>query len=414
MQDVKTIIRLITSLLLISTTGSVLSQNMVYAPNIKTLQVTKNSNPLLPAVIKLGSSSYLTFSWDEMSHDYHRYIYRLEHCTWDWQTSDDMFESEWLGGLNNLPVEDYHTSFNTTQIYTHYSFSIPNANTSVLLSGNYRLQVFEDGNEDKGPVLESRFQVYEDIVGIFCDVSSNTDIDCNNSHQQVTLAMRYGQLDVSDPNSQIHTVVTQNRRPMRTVTNIPANIRSNTGLEWTHRQDLIFPAGNEYHKFEILDVHVSGMNVDNMRWYDPFFHATLWENVVELNYLSAEDQNGAFYPRTQKQTDNNTQSEYVIVHFALKSPRLNGNVYVNGQWSNGECDPSCRMEYNEAERRYEAAIMLKQGFYNYQYILEDGSTKKTMGDFWQTENEYQTFIYFRDLGGRYDRLVGFACVKSCL
>ena len=72
------------------------------------------------------------------------------------------------------------------------------------------------------------------------------------------------------------------------------------------------------------------------------------------------------------------------------------------------------MEYNETERRYEAAIMLKQGFYNYQYILEDGSTKKTMGDFWQTENEYQTFIYFRDLGGRYDRLVGFACVKSCL
>ena len=156
------------------------------------------------------------------------------------------------------------------------------------------------------------------------------------------------------------------------------------------------------------------MNVDNMRWYDPFFHATLWENVVEMNYLSAEDQNGAFYPRTQNQTDNNTQSEYVIVHFALKSPRLNGNVYVNGQWSNGECDPSCRMEYNEAERRYEAAIMLKQGFYNYQYILEDGSTKKTMGDFWQTENEYQTFIYFRDLGGRYDRLVGYACVKSCL
>jgi hypothetical protein len=72
------------------------------------------------------------------------------------------------------------------------------------------------------------------------------------------------------------------------------------------------------------------------------------------------------------------------------------------------------MEYNQASRCYEAAIMLKQGFYNYQYILEDGSTRKTMGDFWQTENEYQTFVYFRDQGGRYDRLVGYACVKSRL
>lgn len=412
MRNVHSIIRLAISFLVMTATGGAMSQNMVFDGNVRTLQVTKNNNPLLPAAIRLGSRSFLTFSWDEMSHDYHRYIYRLQHCTWDWQPSDEMFESEWLKGLNDLPVENYHTSFNTTQIYTHYSLSIPNENTSVLLSGNYRLLIYEDGEEEKGPVLESRFQVYEDIAGVYCGVSTNTDIDCNKSHQQVTLEMRYGGLNVLDPESQIHSVVTQNRRPLRTVAGTQPNIRKADGLEWTHREELIFPAGNEYHKFEILDVHVSGMNVDNMRWYEPFYHATLWENVVENNYLSAEDQNGAFYPRTQNQLANDTQSEYVIVHFALQSPRLQGNVYVNGQWSNGECDPACRMEYNDETGCYEAAVLLKQGFYNYQYIMEDGSTDKTMRDFWQTENEYQVFVYFRDQGSRYDRLVGYTCVKS--
>ena len=70
------------------------------------------------------------------------------------------------------------------------------------------------------------------------------------------------------------------------------------------------------------------------------------------------------------------------------------------------------MEYNDKYECYEASILLKQGYYDYQYITADGATLDTMRDFWQTENEYQTFIYYKESGSRYDRIVGYTRVNT--
>lgn len=387
-------------------------QHMVYGNGIHTLQVCLNGNPLLPPVLTLGKSSQLNISWDEMSHDYHRYIYRIQHCTWDWQENQELFESDFLQGTNDLPVEDYETSFNTTQIYTHYSLDFPNQDATVLLSGNYKLLVFEDGYIENGPVIEVRFYVAESGMRLTTQVSANTDIDFNDKHQQVSMSLSYGTTKVNNPNSQIQAVVIQNSRTSRTVSGVRPNIIKGDGLEWQHREELIFPAGNEYHKFEILNVSQSGMNVDHMRWFDPYYHATLWTDQVPASYISNKDHNGAFIPRTEDQDNNNTQAEYVVVHFALSSPPLDQDVYINGKWSNGELDSNCLMHYNEELKLYEATLLLKQGYYEYSYITSDGSTLNTMGDFWQTENEYQTFIYYRETGGRYDRLIAYSRVNT--
>lgn len=387
-------------------------RHRVYAENIRTLQVTLNDNPLLPPVLKLGKSSYLRISWDEMSHDYHRYTYRIVHCTRNWDTTADLFESDYLQGINGLPVEDYETSFNTTQIYTHYSLTFPNRDASVLISGNYKLLVFDEDNEEEGPVLEVRFRVVENEMSLSTQVSSNTDIDVNDSHQQVSLRLNYGTLGVTDPYNQIYAVVMQNRSEINTVAGVRPDINKANGLEWQHCKEFIFPAGNEYTNFEILDMSVSGMNVDNMRWHEPYYHATLWANTVPHSYSSHEDRNGAFYPRTKNQVNNNTEAEYVIVHFALESPRLSKDVYVSGEWSNGDTDPKCLMQYHEDTQSYEASVLLKQGYYDFRYITQDGSTEGVWGNFWQTENEYQTFIYFKEQGGRYDRIVGYSCVNT--
>lgn len=387
-------------------------RHKVYDENIRTLRVTLNDNPLLPPVLKLGHSSYLRISWDEMSHDYQRYAYRIQHCNRDWEPTTDLFESDYLNGINGLPVEDYETSFNTSQIYTHYSLTFPNHDVSVLLSGNYKLLVYDEESDEEEPVIEVRFTVVEQAMNLSMQISSNTDIDVNDSHQQVTLNLNYGSIKVTDPYSQIHAVVTQNRSGLHTVAGVRPNVNKANGLEWKHCRELIFPAGNEYTNFEILDMHLSGMNVDNMRWYDPYYHATLWTNTVPHSYSTVEDRNGAFYPRTKNQESNNTEAEYVIVHFSLESPRLSKDVYVNGEWSNGDIDPECKMHYREDMGCYEASILLKQGYYDFRYITQDGSTAETWGNFWQTENEYQTFIYYREQGGRYDRIVGYTCVNT--
>lgn len=385
----------------------------VYSPQIQCVQVVVDGNPLLPPLLDIDKQQHVEISWDEMSHDYHRYIYHIQHCQYDWAPSDGIFESDYLNGMNDQPVEDYEKSFNTTQIYTHYSVRFPNPETGLRLSGNYKVLIYEDGGNKEEPIIEARFCIYEKAVSIHTEVSSDTDIDFNKQHQQVSLRLNYGGLTVTDPHEQLRTVVMQNRRWDNRVVNPKANIRNQNGIAFTHCKELIFPAGNEFHKFEIIDVNRAAMGVDRMEWFEPFYHATLFAETTGRNYRYDEDQNGTFVIRCEDDEEESTTAEYVLVHFLLKSERLpGGDVYVTGQWADGIFNEKYKMKYNELEQQYEAIVMLKQGYYSYQFVQEDGKTLRTMGDFYETENEYSTLVYFRAQGARTDRLVGYSCVKT--
>ena len=47
-----------------------------------------------------------------------------------------------------------------------------------------------------------------------------------------------------------------------------------------------------------------------------------------------------------------TQAEYVVVHFLLGTPRLpGGDVYVCGLWPGQAFAPECSMEYDELAKQ---------------------------------------------------------------
>ena len=380
---------------------------------LHTLQVVVNDDPLLPPIMNLGGGNHLEIGFDELSHEYHRYIYKVEHCNADWSPSTEIFESDYMNGFNGEPIEDYEKSFNTTVLYTHYSLRIPNENISLKLSGNYKLTVYNDEGDEPVPVLTACFSLVEPGVGIGATVSTNTDIDFNKSHQQVDFSVNYGLVKVIDPHRELKTVVMQNRRWDNCVVNPKPNIQAANKIEFTHNRQLIFPAGNEYHKFEILDVHIPTLNVDRMEWFDPYYHATLYPNQTARNYLYDEDQNGAFIIRNSDDEDVATTCDYVFTHFTLKSPQLpGGEVYLNGEWTYNRFIPEYRMTYNRETQAYEATALLKQGYYNYNYLfVPDGETQgnsgRTDGNFYETENEYIILVYHRPNGGRYDKLVGY-------
>lgn len=380
---------------------------------LHTLQVVVNDDPLLPPIMNLGGGNHLEIGFDEFSHEYHRYIYKVEHCNADWSPSTEIFESDYMNGFNGEPIEDYEKSFNTTVLYTHYSLRIPNENISLKLSGNYKLTVYNDEGDEPVPVLTACFSLVEPGVGIGATVSTNTDIDFNKSHQQVDFSVNYGLVKVIDPHRELKTVVMQNRRWDNCVVNPKPNIQAANKIEFTHNRQLIFPSGNEYHKFEILDVHIPTLNVDRMEWFDPYYHATLYPNQTARNYLYDEDQNGAFIIRNSDDEDVATTCDYVFTHFTLKSPQLpGGEVYLNGEWTYNRFIPEYRMTYNRETQAYEATALLKQGYYNYNYLfVPDGETQgnsgRTDGNFYETENEYIILVYHRPNGGRYDKLVGY-------
>lgn len=395
--------------LLLGGTFAMAQQHRTFSDEIRSLQVLVDGDPLLPPVIRSGERVVVEF--DEMSHDYHRLVYHIEHCNADWTPTEGLFESDYLAGFNDQPIEDYENSFNTTQLYTHYRLALPNSETRLLLSGNYRVQVFEDEVGDE-PLLQAEFCIVEESMSIVASVSPNTDIDFNQRHQQLTYSIGYGDNKVVDPLRELHTVVMQNRRPDTRVVDLRPNIQKANGVEFTHRRELIFPAGNEFHKFEILDVQKPGLNVDNIRWYEPEYHATLYADTPARNYVYDEDQDGAFVVRNDDDTGADaTTSEYLWVHFTLNAPRQGDTpLYLYGQWTNGLPNEACRMTWNEEAKAYEAGVYLKQGYYNYKYLFADGTSPD--GDFFEAENEYIILVYHRPQGGRYDKLVGFRTMKT--
>ena len=149
-------------MLLLLSIGMCYGATMVFDPNIKSLNVVAGQNWLSPPVITLGSGDRIHISFDELSHDYHRYIYHIEHCEADWSVSESLFQSDYLDGLNDNVIEDYVHSINTTVSYTHYSLSLPNSQCRLKLSGNYRLTVIDDDSGEA--VLQAEFMVVEPLI----------------------------------------------------------------------------------------------------------------------------------------------------------------------------------------------------------------------------------------------------------
>lgn len=391
-------------------------RNRILNPDIASLQVVAGNNWLSMPVIALGEGVPVNIAFDDLTHEYRRYAYKVEHCNADWSTSGDLFVSDYIDGFNaDNVIEHVEQSINTNVLYTHYRFQIPNERCKLKMSGNYRVTIY-DANDDDKAVAECCFMVVEPRMGIKLSVDANTDKGINSRWQQVAMEVKYGGgLSVTDVQRQIYTVVMQNGRWDNAVVNAKPQFVMGDGLRWSHNPQLVFEAGNEYRKFEMLDVRQANMGVEKIDWDGKAYHAYLWPDEPRGSYVFDEDANGAFYIRNSDNRENNSTSEYVHVHFTLRSPRLEGDVFVNGVWTNDQLAAPYKMQFDEGAQCYRLSLLLKQGYYSYQYVWQQSNgqiaTVPSEGSFYQTENRYQALIYYRKLGERADRLVGFAEIR---
>ena len=390
-------------------------RNEILDKNIASLQVVANNDWLSLPIITLNSNDFVNISFDDLTHEYHRYCYKIEHCEADWQTSSALFESDYIDGFaSGNTIDDVQESTNTVQLYTHYNISFPNNKCRPKISGNYRVTIYDE-NDEKHVVCRAYFMIVEPSMGVHLNVTTNTDIDINGKHQQVEMAVDYGNNIVSNPQTQIKTVVMQNSRWDNAVINArPQYIKAN-GLQWIHCKDFIFDGGNEYRKFETLDVTHTTMGLESINWDGHNYHAWIWTDEPRPSYIYDKDANGAFLIRNSDNIDNDVNSDYIITHFRLKSPQTADPIYINGFFTNDRFLPQYEMKWNEKNQQYEGELLLKQGYYSYQYLMmkPEGKLKPvpSEGNFYQTENTYQALIYFKANGNRTDRLVGYTFGK---
>ena len=390
-------------------------RNEILDKNIASLQVVANNDWLSLPIITLNSNDFVNISFDDLTHEYHRYCYKIEHCEADWQTSSALFESDYIDGFaSGNTIDDVQESTNTVQLYTHYKISFPNNKCRPKISGNYRVTIYDE-NDEKHVVCRAYFMIVEPSMGVHLNVTTNTDIDINGKYQQIEMAIDYGNNIVSNPQTQIKTVVMQNSRWDNAVINArPQYIKAN-GLQWIHCKDFIFDGGNEYRKFETLDVTHTTMGLESINWDGHNYHAWIWTDEPRPSYIYDKDANGAFLIRNSDNIDNDVNSDYIITHFRLKTPQIPYPIYINGFFTNDRFLPQYEMKWNEKNLQYEGELLLKQGYYSYQYLMmkPEGKLKPvpSEGNFCQTENTYQALIYFKANGDRTDRLVGYTFGK---
>lgn len=397
-------------------------QNAVYKEGIKSVQLFREGNELSNPVIELGSDVKLVLKFDDLTEDVRQYSYTIIHCDANWNESF-IQQTEYLAGFPDNPVNDYSMSFNTTVKFVNYQVHIPNDDCSPKYSGNYALVVFGESNRED-LVLIHRFYVVEPKVRIEGLVKRATFDPFNGDNQEVDFKVYNEQLKLLNPREDIQVVLMQNRRWDNAILNLKPNYIRDNVLDYDYNKENVFPGGNEFRYFDIRTTRFNGENVQDIKFFRPVYHVTLVPDAIRSNkkYFSYKEMNGNFVIESQDRvTDFDTECDYVFVHFLLPMPSqlVGGSVNVFGALTGWNANKTNEMKWSFEQAGYELTMLLKQGYYNYQYVYVPEGSKKAdsvnlEGTHFETENEYQIFAYYHDLASRYDRLVGFLTLNSAV
>lgn len=377
----------------------------VFNEQIRTLRVARE-------VLVLDELEPLHISFDEMSHDVHFYTYSVE------MLNSDLLSGEYLTGFPTKDISEYEHSMNTSREYTHYWFDFPNEDMTLTKSGQYRLTIYEDGDKDK-KIAEVDFCVVEPLVKIDAKVRANTDIEYNGRYQQLDIDVALNTEESVQNSDNYYMVVTQNNRLDNAVTLRRPTFVDSKRLRYINCRDLIFEGGNEYHHFDAFSCFYAGHGIDRVYHELGDYHAPLFaDELTKGQYIHEFDSNGRYVVNAERTSDADVEAEYMWVHWTLpmEQPFFDGALYVGGELFGNELSLKNRMQYDNKAQCYWLTALVKQGGYDYQYWFvpknQKTTTQRVDGSYWQTENEYAIYVWWRPFGARYDRLVGVSVIRS--
>lgn len=398
--------------------GATDTQQGIFDSRFHTLETRLDGDFYAAPVIPLNGEDHIVISFDEIGEERSYLRYSLVHCDTDWQPSP-LIDSEYIDGFNEGRIEDYAYSQLAKTHYTHYTLSIPNDDMRLTKSGNYLLKVYDE-SDPENTLLQTRFMVSEYSMKLSAEITSRTDIDYNNSHQQLSVIVNTDEAPVSNVMTDLMLRVEQNRRTDNAVVVRHPSRFAGKNVYYEHIRPLIFPAGNEYRRVEFTSVTIPMKGVQRTDYFEPYYHVTLIPDEVRASkpYIYDQTQHGRFLIREYNSSQSEIEADYVAVHFSLPCDEINGfNLFLDGDFTNRRFNQESRLVYNRATGAYETTLLLKQGAYNYQILAlangeTTGRTDIIEGDNHQTVNEYFIALYNRIPGERYDRLTATAIIYS--
>lgn len=402
---------LISSLVMVVLNGfAALPVTTYFDESVRSVKIHPVDMPLAQPIAVLGQADELVASFDCLSDDRDFFRWRLVHCNADW-TPSVLVDSEFVDGFNEQQIENYEFSSATTVPYVHYTFTVPGEGMLPLISGNYIAQVYREDDPDT-VLAQFAFMVTEQKIPVSVISSPVTDIDYRAEHQQLEITLNVEDAGIEDVFNDLRVHVMQNNRPdTEQILRHPLTV-SGADLTFAHNPALIFPAGNEYRRFETVTENYPGMGVEQIEYVHPYWHYAL--NIdsgrAGQRYQYDSTQKGAYLVRRSGASDSDVEADYGVVHFYLEDDNPDREIYIEGDLTDRLFNSNSRMVYNRTAGRYERALLLKQGSYNYQYVERTPAGKFSSalveGNNFETQNSYQVRVYHRKRGERYDRLIG--------
>jgi len=384
---------------------------LVYGQNIQSIQLFNPQTNDETPVIRFNSDEKLVLTFDDLTNASEIYRYTIKHYDRNWN-DDNLFFTEFATGSMNALLDQFQYSFNTLQAYTHYKLTFPNDKIQAKISGNFELIVYKD-SADK-PLFKRRFYLVEDAASLALNITRIADAKKPNINQRVEVKAVPNGGDLSSNVNSMTLNVMQNNNPNMTISDLKAS--SVLGNQLLFQQmNLSFPGDNEFYYFDNKNMNTPADMVRTVEVKDgvnqTYLHP-VW--AFPLNYQYQPDANGAWYYRRNdlgRERDAEREADYSWVYFYLDSDPVDKDIYILGGFNGFKPSKENQMLYDAATKQYVAKIFLKQGFYNYVLATKesDGSLNfgEVNGNFWQTENLYQAFLYYAPFGRNYDGLMGY-------
>ncbi|MEO2050610.1 MAG: DUF5103 domain-containing protein [Allomuricauda sp.] len=380
--------------------------------NIKTINFRGPTEDQFP-VVQLGET--ITLEFDDLLANEQDYYYKIAHFDYDW-TPSQLLKSQFLDGVDNQRIIDYENSYTTLQPYSNYRLSIPNENVRLKVSGNYALEIYNSYGDLQ---FSRRFVVYQDRVVVRGLIKRSRDFNYLNEKQVVQFTINTARFPVINPKQEIKVAILQNHFWPTALFNIKPQFTIGTELVYRYDQETSFFGGNEYLNFDTKDLRSPTFAISRVEFGQVYNHY-LFTNEYRFDkpYTYFPDINGDFVIRTMQGDDVSREAEYSRVHFSLPYSNVIGldQVYVTGKFNNYALTDENRMTFNEDTGKFEVSLLMKQGFYNYKYVVErsDGTAEPNLvsGNFHFTENNYLILVYYRNFGDMYDSIIGIGSTNS--
>ncbi len=381
-----------------------------YESTIKTVQLYPDGlnveSVLAPAASKIDQSRNLILEFDDLKEDADYYYVRFIHCNADWTPSD--FRSNMVvQGYNEFEIEDFEFSSEAKVNYIHYRFKFP----QFKKSGNFLAVVYR--NQDKNDiVLTRRFMIYDERAITGARVVRSSSVGNRLSHQRIEVTVNYANLKSTDPKENFKVVVRQNQRWDNAKYGLPITFLNENSKVITYRnlgEGNDFAGGNEFRFFDLSTVNFTGRNVAEVQFINnrPVARIKLDKTLSE-SYFQNLDVNGKYYIRDREANSSGITAEYVETTLSLNIPEQRSSIYAIGSFNDWRREESNRMVFNKATNLYQATLLLKQGWYDYTYWVDDPLDPHQIDrSFFDAENQYEVFVYFRGIGSRGDELVGY-------